>query len=332
MKDLFHHTYTVKGEDGRFRPVRFTDKQMDLLEKISPVFGSLGRCTAGVSLKFYTDAEEISFHFEYTILYTNTGGFDVYENNVMYCSIELPEESCESVFTYRKTAAGKTLIEIFFPANAEVEVWDLKLGDHTPFFSSNGGFILYYGDSITQSAYMKTPSLSFPSLVSILTGAQYLNRGVGSLFYDESYLDENDSLKPDVVFVEFGANDLVKHDAGNKVVMVDNIAQHCDADDIPVLIQRAEKYLTKLKAIYPTAKINVISPLYSCEQTSQAFASVKIAYKTELHALVDKLGLSFIDGTHLSAHIPECHVQDGIHLTALGNALVAQSLIHILRK
>ena len=43
MKNLFHHTYTVKGENGRFRPVRFTDKQMDLLEKISPVFLSSHR-------------------------------------------------------------------------------------------------------------------------------------------------------------------------------------------------------------------------------------------------------------------------------------------------
>lgn len=51
-----------------------------------------------------------------------------------------------------------------------------------------------------------------------MTGTDYINRGIGSLFYDASYLDDSEGLKPWKVFVEFRGNDLVKHDENNDVV------------------------------------------------------------------------------------------------------------------
>ena len=326
MKDLFHNVYDVKEQDGRYIPMRFTDRQLASLGEINPMFEQFGRCAAGASLVFDTDAEEISFSYQYTIRYTKTGGFDVYENGQLFHNMPLPEETCEGVFRYRKKSAGTTRIEIYLPANAEMALWDFCIGAYSPVAAPSGKQVLYYGDSLTQSAYTCTPSLSFATIAARRTSTRFLNRGVGSLFYDERALDENDNVKPDIIFCEFGGNDFIRHENGN-VVFVEGKVQYNDMEDLPLLIAKAEAYLLKLKRIYPNAKIYVISKIWYAAEVPQQRQIVEDAYIAKIQILTRKLGLPCIDGYTLGAHIRECHAQDGIHFNALGGVLVADSLV-----
>ena len=331
MKTLFHNVYDVKEENGRYCPVRFNDRQIQLLGEIHPNFGAYAHAEAGVSLVFDTEAEEFSFSYEYRICYTSIGGFDVYENGQLLYNEPLPSVSCEAIFQYKKLSKGKTRIEIYLPANAQMTFWDFSLGKFSFVASDAEKLILYYGDSLTQSAYICTPSLSFPTVASRKTATRFINRGIGSLFYEESALDEYDTVQPDVIFSEFGCNDLVKHE-NNQVVLVDGQVQYNDKDAIPELVLKAEAYLRKMQNVYPKAKICVISKIWSVSETTPQRMEVEKQYILEIEMLAQRLGMDYIEGYTLGSHIKDCYAADGIHLSALGGKMVGDSLAEYIQK
>ena len=322
MKALFHHAYDVKTEDGKYCPVRFSDGQFAGYASIDPKFERLARCSSGISLKCYTDAEEVSFAYRYPISYTRMGGFDVYENGVLCKCEALPEESCDGTFTYRKKAAGETLMEIFLPANAEMSLWDLSFGNWRP-ADHPQKLVLHIGASSTQCAYMTTPSLSYVTLASMSAGVDYINRGVGSMFFDERTLCEDDTLCPDEIFVHYGGNDLVKHGKHDEVVFHEGVVQYCTAEDVPGLIEKAKGYLEKLCRIYPSAKITVISTSGSIKPVDASREEAKTAYYGALRNTVEGLGLHYVDCAGMHPCVPEVYYRDLVHLNALGNALFA---------
>ncbi|MCR5276726.1 MAG: SGNH/GDSL hydrolase family protein [Bacteroidales bacterium] len=326
MQSLFHNAYEVLYRDGKWVPSRFTQAQLKALDDIHEMYGRLGRCTTGVTLQFVTDAEEISFAYELGGFYTSTGGFDVYENGVLCANFPLPAEPCSSRFTYRKQAAGKTLLEIALPYHAQCRLWDFSLGNYEPIPPQPGPFLLFYGDSITQSAYTPTPSLSFPRLLSQLCGGQYLNRGVGSLYFDASVLDPGDTCRPDLVFVEFGANDMVMRDESNNVVFKDGKAEYYTEEKLPWLLSRADAYLEKATQIYPGARICCITVLWSTNEAPQWRRNMQEAFRAGVERICRARGLICIDGRMLTPHLAQCYAADGTHLNALSGALAAQNL------
>jgi len=332
MKALFHNAYEVKEENGRYRPVRFSDKAIENLGRVRKCFGDTGKCTAGIVLAFYTDAEEISFSYEYTVLYTKTGGFDVYENGIMMKNHVLPEESCNGTFTYRKETCGETLIEIFLPSNAETILWDLKLGSFRPLPPSDGKLVVFYGDSITHSAYTQTPSLSYVPIAARLAGMRYLNRGVGSMFYDARALDDEDTADPDIIFTQFGGNDMLRHHPDGEVLYIDGVLQRYTVAEIPVLMENARQYIRKLMQIYPKAKINIVSMLWSGNVPTDEVLALRNAYREGLKALAEELSLDYIEALKLTPHILACHAADKGHLNALGGVMAGKSYAEILKK
>ena len=326
MKELFHYAYDVLEKDGRWTPIRFTEKQLCALGKIHEMYERLGRCTSGVTLRFRTAAEEISFAYELGGFYTSTGGFDVYENGTLCANFPLPNEPVIDTFTYRKTTPGETELEIALPYHAQCTVWDLRLGDWKPVEPEKGPFLLFYGDSITQSAYTSTPSLAFTRLTAKLCDGRYLNRGVGSLFFDASVQDPEDTCRPDYVFIQFGGNDMVRRDEGNNVVRIDSVVQYYTMDDLPWLLSRAEAYYDKALSIYPQAKVIGITFFWSGNPMSPELTELKNAFREGIRRICRDRGLACIDGRTLTAHLSSCYAPDGTHLNALGGALTAQNL------
>jgi len=331
MKALFHHTYQVKEENGKYRPVRFTDEQFAGLNAVNPKFLNIGRCASGVSLKFYTDADTISFSYEYKVLYTRFGGFDIYENGIMTANQVLGETSCIGEFTYSKENDGETLLEIFLPANAEMDLWNFSLGNYRTVAPAAGKFILHYGSSSTQSAYIPTPSLAYPTIYALDTDTEYLNRGVGSLFFDERTLDENDTVKPDYIFVRYGGNDLYLHDDEGNVVFIDGVPQYCTAKELPQIVSAARVYLEKLARIYPEASIKVMSPQWTVGKVSEEKQWMREQFYAALKEISESLSMEYIDGSTMNPHLPLCYHTDGVHFNALGNALFAQKFIQYIK-
>lgn len=324
MQALFHHACRVEEENGRYRPYRFTEEQLAALGKLLPAFEKNGRCAAGISMKFRTDADEISFSYEYTVFYTKTGGFDIYENGEMTETRALPERSEQGRFVYRKRAKGACEIEIFLPANAEMTLWDFELGNWHA-VSAPRGKIIFYGDSLTQSAYTTTPSLSFATITAGLLEKDYCNRGIGSLFYNASYLIE-DGEAADTVFVQFGGNDLIAHTATNKVVMEGGSMRYRTADEIPQVTAAAREYLARIKALYPGARLFVSTRIPHAEVLTGERKRANDAFDCAITEIAEELGFVLIPGAGVMPGISTGRVADGAHFDALGGALAAISL------
>lgn len=330
MKKLFHHVTDVLCDNGVYHPIRFTQAQSEALQKIRQAFGDAARCATGVSLCFYTDAPEISFSYRMSCCNGRVNGFDVYENDTLRASLPVDSGETEGVFRYEKQSAGETKMEIFLPSNMEMFLWDLQLGNCRA-AEPTGKVTLFYGDSLTQSLYIENPSFSFVSLLSNMESFDYVNRGIGSLYYEDAWLDEKDLVKPDEVFIMYGPNDLVKHDAAGNVVYRDSEAVYCTEEDIPGLIQKADSFLTKTKKIYPEAKLHVITCVYIAAEMDRSRSETQAAYNRALTALCAERGLHCIDGDLLVPHIPDCRVADKIHFNELGNTMVAMALSKFLR-
>ena len=159
-----------------------------------------------------------------------------------------------------------------------------------------------------------------------MKGFQHINRGIGSLFFADSWLDEEDPVKPSQIVVMYGANDLVKHNTAGQVVYQDDKAVFCTEADIPELMQNAERFLKKPQKIYPEAKLHVLTRVYSAVEMARSRAETQVAYNRALTALCEQLGLHCIDGDRLIPHIPDCRVEDREHFNELGNALLALAL------
>jgi len=332
LKALFHNVYDVKEENGRFTPVRFTDKAIAALYDLHAIYGAQSHAATGVSVAFCTDADEISFSYEYFPTSLRPSGMDVYENGVMTANIPLPGNECTDVLRYRKETAGTVRIEIFLPNNAKMTLWDFALGSFCFAEPAGENTILFLGDSITQSAYTATPSLSFASLASRTVGAKYINRGIGSLFYAASTLDESDKVKPDLIFCEFGANDFVCRDEKRDVVYENGAAKLYGVDAVPLLIKNAREYLEKLVQIYPDAKICVLSLPWDGRPYQEAFLEAKKVYNKELFALTKALTIDFLDCLSLTPNHANSHVEDLIHLNELGGVMAAQGLVKYLNR
>ncbi len=330
MENLFCHAYAVCKENKWYRPVRFTALQLERLGAILPIFGDFARCPAGVSLKFYTDSEELAFSYEYTPLYGCASGFDVCENGELCANFAAPKEFTEAGFVYRKKNPGKTLVEIFLPATGEIRLCDFQLGNRSAVEKPQKKPLLFLGDSITQSGYIQNPSLSFANLVSLAVGAEYLNRGIGSMFYDAGWLDANDGYSPGKIFVCYGANDLVRHGENNEAVLENGKSVYCTAAEVPALVDRAREYLVKCRDIWPQAEIYLITALPSCENMTEGQRRTKALYNASLVRLASELKISCVEGDCLLRPLAENFCGDGIHLSLRGHAELAQKLVSML--
>lgn len=332
MQKLFQHVLDVYVENGIYCPRRFTEKQTAALTALNPQFGVNARCSTGVSLKCYTAADAVSFSYSLSYSNNHVGGFDVYENGVLFHNELLSgEDTAEARFIYRKETAGEILLEIVLPGGAEAKLWDIDFGAWRAYDVSREPLVLWYGDSITQATGVTTPSLTFAALASRMAEANYINRGIGSLFYDASVLDEDDPVSPDIIMVEFGSNDLVKRGSDKKIVYIDGEAQYCTENDVPELMEYAREYLEKLKSIYPKAKICVMSMLWEYQTEGDSPLRAAAAYHLALEKLVKELSLTFIHGLTVMPHLKQCCLSDRIHLSVIGCMAAAQSLVRYLK-
>ncbi|NLD87292.1 MAG: SGNH/GDSL hydrolase family protein [Clostridiales bacterium] len=325
MRDIFFYCCGVAENEGRFTPKRFTDKQFDALGELSEMYERFGRCSAGVVMKFITASEVISFKYRVSGFYTSVGSFDVYENGVLYENITFEPVEAERTFSYDRQTKGKALIEIYLPSNACTEIWDFEAGEYIA-AEPEEIKIMFYGDSITQCAYMHSSSLTFASLTGRIKSMGYINRGVGSLYYDASTLDEKDTVKPEYIFVEFGANDVVMR-KNKQVVYEDGKVCYYGDDDLPRLRGKINAYLSKLRSIYPEAKVLVMSMLWNKAGGPNLSRAFYERYREEIRLSALSNDCDYVDGRNIIPHLDDCLVPtDRVHLTRLGAAMAAISL------
>ena len=265
--------------DGRTTPVRFLPEQLEFYRTRHPDRYNAALACAGLYLEFTTDAEEISFDYSTTGSYVTISGIDVYENGEFMLNTGKIEENVDNAhFSYKRKSSVRSTIKIYFPAGVRFFPCNFCLGDAQP-VPKRDGFIMFYGDSITQSAYINTPSLTFAELVADSLGCEYLNRGVGSFIFDAGSLPSEPDCSPSHVFVEYGLNDLGQFDT------------------LEVSYAAADAYIAKLKKLYPRAKIHFILPNFTPKETDSETIRTKLCPYTEnLAAICAKYNVDAVRG------------------------------------
>ncbi len=312
--DLLHGCCGFFDADGSPGFSRFTEDQLAFYKEYrEQAYKVAGHSAAGIYLDFVTDAPEISFRYklyrEFGIELLNSG-FDIWEDDRFGAHIAVSDSSDVMAVTYRRRSSLPSRIRIYFP-NGSIFLMDhFCFGDAKPTPRKNKK-ILFYGDSITQSAYIPNPSLSWYVNTAESLDAEYINRGIGSMIFEERSLPEVDDFQPDYVFVEYGANDLNKH------------------PDQQTALDAAHAWLKRVCILYPNARIIGITPDFiyphGYDETHwQRF----YGYCNHLYRIYQELHIPVIRGSSLLPDLDVMFREDHVHLNEAGSAWFAGQLAH----
>lgn len=308
MNDLLHGC--AGGDFSRFLP-----EQLNHYSSLSPLDAIRCRCPAGMYWEFTTDAREISFTYDLEGIYCGGSGFDIHEKGVLTANIPLAPAGSRNVsICYPRQTEGEAVIRVTFPNGAAIVPRNASLGNARPTLTKDKT-ALFYGDSITQSAYIPTPSLSWTGYVADALGAEEINRGIGSFVFDENSLPGEDPLQPEWIFVEYGPND---------------VSRFPDLDDA---MARAERYLTKLLKVYPHADIYVITPAFLSPKGLSAEAAGRLPeYCRRLTEVCRNVGIKAIPGRALVPDLDVMFWRDHLHLNEAGSAVFAHNLLRLMKQ
>ena len=202
------------------------------------------------------------------------------------------------------------MIRITFPSGVIILPGTFSLGNAAP-TAQKPKKILFYGDSLTQSAYMANPSLSWHVPVCQWMESEGLNRGIGSMIYDAASLPADTDCLPETIFVEYGGNDLYR------------------IPDTDEALARAEAYLQKLKRLYPYAETYVITPDLGPRigGTAEKWAR-EDGYCVSLAGIARSLGMKPLAGRELIPPMPVLYFDDMTHFNEGGSAVFAEHLLY----
>ena len=267
---------------------------------------------SGIRLDFITDAPEISFTY---LLYRDKGfyilhsGFDIWEDGVFGANYRIdPGVTDEITVSYTRKKTEPSRIQIHFTNGSVVLMDKFCLGNAVPVEKKEKS-ILFYGDSLTQSAYIPTPSLSWAHTMAEHMDAEALNRGIGSMIFEAPSLPSAPDCVPDMIFIEYGCNDLGK------------------TPDNETGLALADAWMKKICKLYPTAEKFCIPPDFSPRgDCSDAYWNRMEPYCTGLAEISRLYGIHVIPGKILIPDLPDLFFEDLTHFNEAGSAIFAGNL------
>lgn len=296
---------------------RFTPDQLAYYSRRSDADFVRSHAPAGIYLECLTDEPEISFTYRLygrRGFYINASGIDLCENGIFAANYPInPDESGNVTVTYTRKSREPSVIRIYFPNGCVFLPVEFRLGNALP-TEKQERLVLFYGDSITQSAYIPTPSLSWFRPVAEHLGAEYLNRGIGSMVFDKDSLPAVPDCAPDMIFVEYGANDLGK------------------TPDNETALAAADAWLTELCRRYPDAeKYAVLPDFFPDRWESDAVLRRRDAYCAGLTELCRARSISALPGKPLIPELDALYFGDHVHFNEAGSAIFADRLLYTIR-
>ena len=305
-------TYELDGCTGFSR---FTPEQLAYYGSRSDMDFVRSRAPAGIYLECVTDEPEISVTYR---LYREKGwyvmnsGIDVFENGVFaaHFAVNSAENGCVTV-SYARRVREPSVIRIYFPNGCVFLPVDFRLGQAVPTAETKPE-ILFYGDSITQSAYIPNPSLSWFVPVAEHLESGWLNRGIGSMIFDRDSLPAESDGRPERIFIEYGGNDLGK------------------TPDNDTALAAAEAWLDRLCLLYPDARKYTLLPDFFPEE-SEAVLRRLDGYCRGLSDLCRSRGIAVFSGKPLIPALPALFCEDHVHFSEAGSAVFANRLLYAVR-
>lgn len=306
-------TYDLDGCTGYSR---FTPEQLAYYGSRSDADFVRSHSPAGIYLECITCEPVISLTYR---LYRDKGwyvmnsGIDVEENGVFAAHFAVDfAETGNVTLTYTRRCREPSVIRIWFPNGCVFLPVDFQAGNALP-TPEREAKILFYGDSVTQSAYIPNPSLSWFVLVAQHLDAGYLNRGIGSMIFDRNSLPAETDCRPAHIFIEYGGNDLGK------------------IPDNDTALAAADAWLARLCILYPDAEKYAVLPDFFPEE-SEAILCRLDDYCRGLTGLCRTRGIAVFSGKPLVPALPSMFCGDMVHFSEAGSAVFADRLLYAVRR
>jgi len=307
MQEFFHNLTHLDISDAGVRPQRFAPAVLPFYASLGDWYANCSVCNSGIFIEFDTERPTFEFDFNVRVKIQNAG-FDVWENGA---PAEFIPIAGTGHFLYRRKARQLSRVRIHLPNSASLTLRNLDFTDCTPVADGNGKSIVFFGDSITQCAYFPQSSMAFSAIIQRYLGGKMLNLGVGSMRYEADSLFRL-PFTPDIVCVSYGCNDLYQ----------------APTADLTNDYRKAAEYLTRLRRMFPDAKMYANTPLRHPFSLSDAFFADKFTrYSQEARRIIPDCGFTLIDGLSLVPEERRFFAHDGIHLSADGNAQYAHRLL-----
>ncbi len=308
-------TYTLEGYTGFSR---FTPDQLAYYRERSDTDFVRSHVPAGIYLDCITDAPEISFTYRLYRekgLYVIGSGFDIWEDGVFAANYRIDPNITDTVtVSYTRQKESPSRIQIYFTNGSVVLLDRFCLGNAVP-VEQKSRQILFYGDSITQSAYIPTPSLSWFLPVAMHMEAEYLNRGIGSMIFEADSLPAETDCQPDTIFIEYGCNDIGK------------------TPDNETGFALADAWIRKLCSLYPAAEKYCILPDFSPKgDCSEAYWQRMQPYCDGLSSISRSYGIPAISGKPLIPDLKYLFFDDYTHFNEAGSAIFANQLLYAIKQ
>ena len=145
MNRLFSNVLDV--QDGY--PCRLTGRQRTWYCAQSREFADRANCTAGVSLRFITDAPVLRFFYEVISYCRSRNVCDLFEDGVHTSSVRLADMQSRGEAVFVREKQGQAEIEIMLPNTCGLRITTVDFGSWQP-AAKREKKLLLLGDSILQ--------------------------------------------------------------------------------------------------------------------------------------------------------------------------------------
>ncbi len=300
---------------GVITPCRFTRRQMKAFSAHEPFLVRAG-AASGIRFSCRTDASALRMGFRpFPGSSRDLYGFDLYVDGLLSGHMEGITSKTEEAEAFFPLPAGEKRVDLYFPVLSGCEILSLRLEDAS--FAapvSEQRHLLALGDSITQGYTVRFPSLSYVNRIARALGADVVNQAIGGDTFRSGTLDPDAVHSPDLLLAAYGTNDWSQKEKGQ-------------------LLADAQAYMDRLAALYPSAAVCVITPIWRGDLDKQAPSG--IPFRDWCRRLADLASahphFSVIDGFSLVPPVPELFEDLRIHPNEIGFELYARNLLQQLK-
>ncbi len=272
--------------------------------------------SAGVRLAFRTDAASLSFDYRFGYGSSRPYGyFDVYAGGALVAHIGLEKDDGERHVAEAELDPGAKNVEIYLPWSRSTFLSPLRLAGASFVEPLRRKWtMICFGDSITQGYDALYPSLAYTEAIGRFLDADVVNKAIGGDRFFPGLLDEPDASEPDFVTVAYATN----------------AWRHRGEDEIR---GHAKAFYAKLAALYPSARIFALTPLWRKEVASHSplGRDVRCVDAFIRDACAGLANVTPVPGDALVPHLPEFFSDGYLHPNDMGFCLYAQNLQRLLR-
>ena len=304
LKRLAHGFLELRQVDRYLSFQRFSKEQVQSLD-FSADFRRISQYTAGISMRFKTNACKVSFGYK-RVVGTLKDSVDVYVNGRFiqaFLMEDLPLEGTLSI----SLPTGEKEVVIYLPTDVEMHIKDVRIDGKWRSIKPKKCKMLWIGDSITQGVGSFLGSQTFVNIVSRKINCESLNQGIGGYGYMENALQDLPNFKPDKIVVALGTN-----------------------DGLDGLYERIETFYERLHNVYRGLPILVITPIWRGDDTEKC-RGLRTIQKWIKDVCRRYENIQVIDGFDLVPPVSYCFY-DNLHPNAWGMQQYADHLLEEMRR